>query len=121
MTAKDLERLKKLLLNQKSGLLNKSLVFKEQNQSSKEVRGDEIDLATSEINTNLDIRLHERERILIYKIESALAKIAEGTYGYCEECYEPLEIKRLEARPVATLCIACKEDQEDREKSFALS
>jgi len=119
--AKDLERLKKVLLDQKMSLLNKSVRFKEANQKDKEVYGDEIDQATSEMNLSLDIRLHERERVLIHKIENAMRKMSEGTYGHCEECEEPLDIKRLEARPVATLCIACKEDQEDREKIYAIS
>ena len=83
--------------------------------------GDEIDVATSEIRRNLDIRLHERERHLIQKIEAALAKMSSGTYGYCEECEEPLNLKRLNARAVASLCIACKEDQEDRERIYAFS
>jgi len=121
MKAKDLARLKRILLEQKSGLLNKSMLFKEETQTEKEYLGDEIDIATNEINRNLDIRLHERERILLYKIESSLAKIELGKYGNCEECEEPLDIKRLEARPVATLCIACKEDQEDREKIYAFT
>ncbi|HEX4924094.1 MAG TPA: RNA polymerase-binding protein DksA [Bdellovibrionales bacterium] len=121
MKQKDLDRFRKILLEQKSGLLNKSNKFKEERQEGKEMLGDEIDLATTEINLNLDIRLHERERVLIHKIEVALSKIASGQYGFCEECEEPLELKRLEARPVATLCIACKEDQEDREKIYAFS
>lgn len=121
MKAKDLARLKRILLDQKAGLLNKSVQFKEETQNGKEPLGDEIDIATNETHRSLDIRLHERERILIHKIESALAKIEVGSYGNCEECEEPLDIKRLEARPVATLCIACKEDQEDREKVYAFS
>jgi DnaK suppressor protein len=121
MKQKELEKFKKILLDQKAGLLNKSNKFMEESQQGKEYLGDEIDLATSEINLNLDIRLHERERVLIHKIEIALSKIAGGRYGYCEDCEEPLDIKRLEARPVATLCIACKEDQEDREKIYAFS
>lgn len=121
MKTKDLDRFKRILLDQKAGLLNKSNKFKEERQEGKEMLGDEIDLATTEINLNLDIRLHERERVLIHKIEIALHKIAEGKYGFCEECEESLDVKRLEARPVATLCIACKEDQEDREKIYAFS
>jgi DnaK suppressor protein len=121
MKTRDLEKFRKILLNQKAGLLNKSVWFKEENQKSKEMSGDEIDHATSEIHMSLDIRMHERERVLIQKIETALSKMAVGNYGYCEDCEEPLDLKRLEARPVATLCIACKEDQEDREKFYALS
>jgi DnaK suppressor protein len=121
MKQKELDKFRQILLDQKAGLLNKSSKFKEESQQGKEAVGDEIDLATGEINLNLDIRLHERERVLIHKIEIALSKIAIGKYGYCEECEEPLDLKRLEARPVATLCIACKEDQEDREKIYAFS
>jgi DnaK suppressor protein len=101
MRAKELERFKKLLLGQKDDL------------------ADETDLAASEVNQSLTLRLRDRERLLIQKVEEALSKIQAGTYGVCEECEESIEAKRLEARPVATLCIACKEEQEHKEKVFA--
>ena len=120
MRAKELERFKKLLLAQKSELLNNTRkLLKEEAQHSSDDLADETDLAASEVNQNLTLRLRDRERLLIQKIEDALTKIEGGSYGVCEACEEPIEPKRLEARPVASLCIACKEEQEHKEKVFA--
>lgn len=80
---------------------------------------DEVDLASSELSQNMALRLKDRERLLLHKIELALAKVEAGTFGICESCEEPIEIKRLEARPVAELCISCKEAQEQSEKIYA--
>jgi DnaK suppressor protein len=121
MKAKDLARIKRLLLEQKAGILNNSALFKEDTQKERDTLGDEADIASNEMNRNYQIRFHERDRILLHKIEKSLVKMELGTYGYCEDCEEPLDIKRLEARPVANLCIACKEDQEDREKIYAFA
>jgi DnaK suppressor protein len=77
---------------------------------------DEIDTASSEINLAITGRLRERERGLINKIEAALEKIEEGIYGTCESCGEEIGLKRLEARPVAELCIDCKAEQEKIER-----
>ena len=65
------------------------------------------------------MRLRNRESLLIKKIDEALVRIEEGTFGLCEACEEDIEIKRLEARPTATLCISCKEDQERMEGNTA--
>ncbi|MDZ4677240.1 MAG: RNA polymerase-binding protein DksA [Oligoflexia bacterium] len=120
MRAKELERFKKLLLTQKAELLNNSRkLLKEEAQHNQDDLADETDLAASEVHQNLTLRLRDRERLLIQKIESALGKIEVGSYGVCEECEEPIEPKRLEARPVATLCIACKEVEEHKERVFA--
>jgi len=80
---------------------------------------DEVDQATSETNKTINLRLRDREQILLKKIDKALKKIEEGTYGICEVCGEDIDIKRLEIRPVTDLCIRCKEDQERAEKTFA--
>lgn len=116
---RDIIYFKQLLLNQRAALLNKSNSFMCENQQEKELLPDEMDVATNELNLNLSIRLQERERVLIHKIDSALVKIANSTYGLCDECGETMSVKRLRARPVASLCIACKEDQEDRERIYA--
>ena len=63
--------------------------------------------------------LRDRERVLLRKIEKALEKIDAGEYGLCENCGDPIEVKRLEARPVTDLCILCKEEQEQMERSYA--
>jgi DnaK suppressor protein len=80
---------------------------------------DEIDAASSEMNLAFQGRLRERERGLISKIEQALTKIDDGVYGECESCGEQISMKRIEARPVAELCIDCKAEQEARERRDA--
>ncbi len=120
MRAKELERFKKLLLNQKSELLNSTRqMLKEEAQHSADDLADETDLAVSGVNQNLTLRLRDRERVLLLKIESALSKIEKGSYGVCDTCEEDIEPRRLEARPVANMCIACKEEQEHKERVFA--
>lgn len=85
---------------------------------SKDDLADDVDLTVSERSRDLDFRLRDRERQLLGKISDALRKIEEGSFGVCEECEENIEPRRLEARPVSTLCIACKERQERSEKVF---
>jgi DnaK suppressor protein len=77
---------------------------------------DPNDRATIETDTSFELRTRDRYRKLIDKIEEALARIADGEYGYCEETGEEIGIKRLEARPVATLCIEAQENHENYEK-----
>ena len=79
---------------------------------------DEMDLASSEYLQSFTFRLRGREKSFLDKIEKALRKIDEGTFGICEECGEEISVKRLEARPETTLCIRCKEDQERAEKDY---
>jgi DnaK suppressor protein len=81
-------------------------------------RSDEIDLASAEILQDFSLRLRSREARLARKIQQALARMDGGSFGVCEECEEPIGIARLRARPEASLCIACKEDQEKRESGF---
>jgi DnaK suppressor protein len=79
---------------------------------------DEMDLASSEYLQSFTFRLRGREKSFLDKINKALAKIDEGSFGVCEECGEDISMKRLEARPETTLCIRCKEDQERVEKDY---
>ena len=79
---------------------------------------DEMDLASSEYLQSFTFRLRGREKVFLDKIEKALRKIEDGSFGICEECGEEISIKRLEARPETTLCIRCKEDQERVEKDY---
>ncbi len=78
---------------------------------------DPNDRATMESDRSFELRLRSRERKLLDKIDEAIARIEEGIYGICDECGEEIRIKRLEARPVAKYCIACKTRQEQREKA----
>ena len=77
---------------------------------------DPADRATQEEEFSLELRTRDRERKLISKIDKALERVEDGTFGLCDECGEDIEFKRLEARPVATLCIECKTMQEEEEK-----
>lgn len=79
---------------------------------------DEVDLASAESTQSLSLRLRDRERFVLRKIDEALARIDAGTYGLCDRCEEPIGAKRLQARPITTLCIRCKEEQERRESSY---
>jgi DnaK suppressor protein len=74
------------------------------------------DQATAEVDSNFELRLKEREQKLLKKIDEALDRIATNTYGICERCGEEIPYKRLKARPVTTLCIECKTQQEEEEK-----
>ncbi len=80
---------------------------------------DEMDLASSEYLQSFTFRLRGREKGLLDKIDKALVKIEEGTFGVCDSCNEEIAVKRLEARPETNLCINCKEEQERREKDFS--
>jgi DnaK suppressor protein len=74
------------------------------------------DQASAETDINFTLRLKGRERQLLKKIDEALEKIEQGTYGRCEACGKEIETKRLLARPVTTMCIECKTEQEEEEK-----
>jgi len=80
---------------------------------------DEMDLASSEYMQSFTFRLRGRERVFLQKIEKALKKLDEDLFGVCEDCEDPISIKRLEARPETELCIRCKEDEERTERDFA--
>ena len=80
---------------------------------------DIVDQASSYTEKNVELRAINRQIKLISKIDSALKKIQEGTYGFCEDTGEPIGLKRLIARPVATLCIAAQEKHEKEEKVYA--
>ena len=86
---------------------------------SPDARFDEVDQASSEYMQAFSFRLRGREKFLMDKIELALRKIDDGTYGVCEECEETIALKRLQARPEAPLCIQCKEAQEKEEAVYA--
>jgi DnaK suppressor protein len=77
---------------------------------------DPTDQAAAELDNNFMLRLRGREQKLLKKIDEAIARIDEGTYGVCESCGGQISLKRLEARPVTTLCIDCKTEQEENEK-----
>ena len=83
------------------------------------VSADIVDQASSYTDKNVEMKAINRQIKLISKIDSALKKIKDGTYGFCEETGEPIGIKRLMARPIAILCIAAQEKHEKEEKVYA--
>src|SRR3990167_9535393 len=81
---------------------------------------DPLDRALSESNSTIELRKRDRERKLIQKIQKAIQKMEDGTYGVCEICGEEIGEVRLEVRPETTLCISCKEEQEEVERQFGM-
>lgn len=86
-------------------------------QSENPNHPDFADRASSETDRAIELRARDRQRKLIAKIDSALSRLSEGTYGYCEETGEPISLKRLEARPIATLSIEAQERHERHERA----
>ena len=85
-------------------------------QEEPQIEADLVDCAANETDRNIELRARDRERKLINKIEEALRRIEEGSYGYCDETGEPIGVKRLEARPIATLSLEAQERHERRER-----
>jgi len=105
------------LLDWKDEILRSSRETLENLQES-EQHPDIADRATSESDRALELRARDRQRKLIAKIDEALERIDDGTYGYCEETGDPISIKRLDARPIATLSVEAQERHERREKIY---
>jgi DnaK suppressor protein len=110
-----LKKFKKIFESQRRGLLFSDQIVREDFSSNTDDRFDELDQATTDVEQSMRMRLRNRETLYIKKLEEALARIEEGTFGDCESCGEDIELRRLEARPTATLCVSCKEDQERKE------
>lgn len=112
---KKLRDIKKKLIAQKKSLLMGAI------EALNELPGQTVfpdlgDQATAEIDRNFMLRLKGRERKLIKKIDEALDRIAQGVFGICDKCGLEIDVRRLEARPVTTMCIECKTLQEEEEK-----
>ncbi|MBF0104501.1 MAG: TraR/DksA C4-type zinc finger protein [Deltaproteobacteria bacterium] len=120
MKKTELKKIKEILLERREKILSQAASVGEPVYSFKEEDLlDEVDLASTESDQNMSIRLRDRERTLLRKVDKALKKIEAGDYGKCEQCSEEIGFRRLEARPVTDLCIRCKEEQERIERSFA--
>jgi RNA polymerase-binding transcription factor len=119
LSKKDLAEIRKGLESRKRQLL---LAAKNQLDSDMGLDrndiSDENDLASSEYLLSFELRLRDREQYLIRKIENAIERIDEGEYGICEGCDEDISTGRIKARPVTTMCIRCKEEQERQEKQY---
>jgi DnaK suppressor protein len=120
MEAALLLKYKNTLLEEKERIMNNAkTLLKSEFILSVDDLPDETDLAASENTQNVTFKLRDRERQLLIKINEALARMDEGGFGICADCEEPIEPRRLEARPISTLCISCKEREEHREKIYA--
>ena len=115
MTTDFLSRCKLLFEEQKANVLYNNKIISDDLAVNNDDRMDDADQASSDVEQSLRMRLRNREALLLKKVDEALKRIADGTFGVCHSCSNEIEIKRLEARPTATLCIACKEDEEHRE------
>lgn len=114
------EKFRAMLLERRNALISQAQRTLESDMVlSPDDRFDEVDQASSEYMQAFSFRLRGREKFLMEKIDLALRKIDQGTYGVCEECEEPISLKRLQARPETPLCIQCKEAQEKEEAVYA--
>jgi len=122
MKKKDLLHFKERLLAQKRQIMESAKkVRAEELNVSRDDLSDQVDLASAELSQSLLLRLKDRERAVLPKINKALELIEKGEYGVCESCGGEIGISRLEVRPFAVLCIKCKEEEEHNEKMFASS
>ena len=119
MNEMQVEYFRQKLLDWKKSLLAQSPDTLEELRQGGLNQPDELDRASMETDKALDLRTKDRARKLISKINDALKRIEDGTYGYCEETGEPIGVERLEARPVATLSIEAQERHERMEKTYS--
>ena len=116
MNDRQLEYFKQKLLNWKEDILRESRDTLAHLQTDTENHPDIADRASSETDRALELRTRDRQRKLISKIDDAIRRIEDNSYGYCEETGEPLGLARLEARPVATMSLEAQERHERRER-----
>ena len=112
------EYFRKKLLSWREDILRESRETLQQLQTDNNNHPDLADRASSETDRAIELRARDRQRKLISKINAALKRIDEGTYGYCEETGEPIGLKRLDARPIATLSVEAQERHERRERVY---
>ncbi len=116
MNEREIASFKDLLEGRRRGLLDGAGETVHRMTAGKENFPEPVDRAALEADRNATLRIRDRERKLIAKIDEALERIDQGSYGICEECGEPIGAERLRARPVTTRCIECKNEQERKEK-----
>jgi DnaK suppressor protein len=118
MNPTQIDYFRKKLQNWREQLLEECNQTINQMQDNLMNEPDVIDVACNVVNQAIELRTRDRERKLINKIDEALRRIDSGTYGYCEETGEPISLKRLEARPIATLSLEAQERHERRERAY---
>jgi DnaK suppressor protein len=118
MNERQLAYFRHKLLNWKDDILRESKETISHLQDENHILPDVADRASSETDRSLELRTRDRQRKLISKIEAAIKRIEDGSYGYCEETGDPISLKRLDARPIATLSIEAQERHEKRERVY---
>jgi len=118
MNERQREYFKNKLLAWKDDILRESKETLANLQEESQNHPDFADRASSETDRSIELRARDRQRKLISKIDAALERIDDGSYGYCEETGEPISVRRLDARPIATLSIEAQEAHERREKVY---
>ncbi|WP_061932905.1 RNA polymerase-binding protein DksA [Aureimonas sp. AU22] len=118
MNDRQKEYFRKKLLAWKADILRESRETLEALASENANLADAADRASSETDRAIELRARDRQRKLIAKIDAAIERIDDGTYGYCEETGEPISLRRLDARPIATLSLEAQERHERREKVY---
>ena len=118
MNARQREYFRSKLERWRDDILRESRETLENLQEESQNHPDMADRASSESDRALELRTRDRQRKLISKIDAALKRIEDGTYGYCEETGEPIGLARLDARPIATLSLEAQESHERREKVY---
>ncbi len=119
MRKTDLVKFKRIFTEQREQLLMNT-AFIDENLMVRPEDKDEVDQANADIEQSMRMQLKNRETFTLKKINEAIHRIENGTYGQCESCEEPIEVRRLQARPTTTLCIACKEEEEKLSASVVL-
>ena len=118
MNERQRDYFRRKLLSWKEEILRESRDTLAALQSENENHPDLADRASSETDRSIELRARDRQRKLISKINSALGRIEEGNYGYCEETGDPISLRRLDARPIATLSVEAQERHERRERIY---
>jgi DnaK suppressor protein len=118
MNERQRDYFRRKLLAWKDDILRESRETISALQNESENHPDLADRASSETDRAIELRARDRQRKLISKIDAALSRIEDGTYGYCEETGEPISLKRLDARPIATLSVEAQERHERRERVY---
>jgi RNA polymerase-binding transcription factor len=118
MNERQQEYFREKLMNWRNDILVETKGTLHNLQIDNEVQADAADRASSETDRAIELRARDRQRKLVAKIDSALKRLETGTYGYCEETGEPIGLKRLDARPVATLSVEAQERHERRERVY---
>jgi DnaK suppressor protein len=116
LTSELVMKFKALFENERRNLIYSNRLMNENFHVQPEDLLDSADLTSTELETSMRMRLRNRETLYLKKIDDALRRITDGTFGECNDCGQDIELKRLQARPTATLCLTCKEEEERTER-----